>query len=47
MCGTPVALSRVIVTSERGVVLLSTCPAGTPNDESLKNWLILSLVSAR
>jgi hypothetical protein len=33
--GTPVALSRTIVTSPRGEVVLSTCDAGTPKEESL------------
>ena len=36
MCGTPVALSRTIVTSGRGLAVLATWSAGTPKDASLK-----------
>lgn len=45
MWGTPVFLSRVMVTSERGLVVDSTWPAGTPNDASLKKSLTLASVS--
>ena len=47
-CGTPVALSRTMVTSERGFSVRSTCPAGTPNEPSSKNllsWLLVSPVA--
>lgn len=44
MCGTPVFLSRVIVTSLRGEVVEATCPAGTPKEASLKKLLIVASV---
>ena len=45
MCGTPVALSRVMVTSGRGEVVDWAWPLGTPNEASLKKVLSLSSVS--
>lgn len=45
MCGTPVFLSRTIVTSLRGFVVEATWSEATPNDASLKKSLILASVS--
>ncbi len=45
MCGTPVFLSRVMVTSGRGLVVDSTGSAGTPKEALLKKSLTLAAVS--
>lgn len=44
MCGTPVALSRVIVTSERGLITEATWSEGTPKEEELKKLLNVASV---
>ncbi len=44
MCGMPIFLSRTIVTSVRGLIVLSTWSEATPNDESLKKFVSWSFV---
>lgn len=45
MWGTPVFLSRVMLTSSRGLVTEATWSSGTPNEASLKNLLRVESVS--
>lgn len=45
MCGTPVFLSRVIVTSSRGLMTEATWSSGTPKEASWKKSESLSSVS--